>query len=79
MIGQSTQDTSSAANGRIFVYEVTGLRQNDQTENSSHPVRKSGSTLVQVPYSRMNSEMRRIGKLGGQIVNIYPLGAKSEG
>jgi phycocyanin-associated, rod len=73
MIGQATQNTSSAANNRIFVYEVQGLRQNDQTENSSHPVRNSGSTLVQVPYGRMNSEMRRIGRLGGQIVNIYPL------
>jgi phycocyanin-associated, rod len=76
MLGQATQNTSSAANGRIFVYEVTGLRQNDQTENSSHSVRKSGSTLVQVPYSRMNSEMQRIGRLGGQIVDIYPLAAQ---
>jgi phycocyanin-associated, rod len=78
MIGQATQNTAGAANGRIFVYEVTGLRQNVQTENSSHFVRKSGSTLIQVPYSRMNSEMRRIGQLGGQIVNIYPLTAQSE-
>jgi CpcD/allophycocyanin linker domain len=78
MIGQATQNTAGAANGRIFVYEVTGLRQNDRTENSSHFVRKSGSTLIQVPYSRMNSEMRRIGQLGGQIVNIYPLTAQSE-
>ena len=79
MLGQATQNTAGAANGRIFVYEVTGLHQNDQTENSSHSVRKSGSTLVQVPFSRMNSEMQRIGRLGGQIINIYPLTAQSEG
>jgi CpcD/allophycocyanin linker domain len=80
MLGQAISSASSAtANGRIFVYEVTGLRQNDQTDSSSHSVRHSGSTLVQVPYSRMNSEMLRIGRLGGQIVNIYPLSAQSEG
>jgi CpcD/allophycocyanin linker domain len=74
MLGQATPSASSStANSRIFIYEVTGLRQNDQTENSSYPVRHSGSTLHQVPYGRMNSEMRRIAKLGGKIVKIYPL------
>jgi CpcD/allophycocyanin linker domain len=61
-----------AAN-RIFVYEVTGLRQNDETESNTYSVRNSGVTLMQVPYSRMNSEMVRITRLGGKIVNIYPI------
>lgn len=74
MLGQSTAATStSLANSRIFVYEVTGLSQNDQTDRASHEVRNSGVTLMQVPYSRMNSEMRRITRLGGEIVNIYPI------
>jgi phycocyanin-associated, rod len=79
MLGQATSNVSgSTANGRIFVYEVTGLRQNDQTDNDNHPVRHSGSTLVQVPYDRMNSEMRRIGRLGGQIIKIYPLSDQTQ-
>ena len=74
MLGQSTAATSTSwANSRIFVYEVTGLSQNDQTDRASHEVRNSGVTLMQVPYSRMNSEMRRISRLGGEIVNIYPI------
>jgi hypothetical protein len=78
MLGQATPGASSStANSRIFVYEVTGLRQNEQTENSSHPVRNSGPILHQVPYSRMNSEMRRITRLGGKIVKIYPLSSQS--
>ncbi len=78
MIGQATPSASSfTANGRIFIYEVTGLRQNEQTENSSYPVRDSGSTLHQVPYGRMNSEMRRIARLGGKIVKIYPLSSQA--
>jgi CpcD/allophycocyanin linker domain len=61
-----------AAN-RIFVYEVTGLRQNDETESNTYSVRNSGVTSMQVPYNRMNSEMVRITRLGGKIVNIYPI------
>lgn len=73
---------SSSANNRIFVYEVEGLQQNDQTDNNCYPVRNSSTTLLQVPYNRMNSEMQRISRLGGKIVSIHPLGeapAASEG
>lgn len=66
MLGQS-------ASTRVFVYEVEGLQQNDQTNNNQYPVRNSSTLLLQVPYSRMNQEMRRIGRLGGKIVNIRPL------
>lgn len=62
-----------SANNRVFVYEVEGLRQSDQTENNRYPVRNSSTVLIQVPYNRMNSEMQRISRLGGKIVNIRPL------
>ena len=67
MLGQSALD------GQVFVYEVEGLRQNEQTANQSYPVRNSSTVLIQVPYGRMNNEMRRITRLGGKIVNIRPM------
>lgn len=66
----------SSSDNRVFVYEVEGLRQNSQTENQSYPVRNSSTILIQVPYKRMNDEMRRITRLGGKIVNIRPLSAQ---
>jgi len=77
----ATQSPLLSASGldsgnRVFVYEVEGLRQNDQTENQNYPVRNSSTVLIRVPYSRMNDEMRRITRLGGRIVNIRPLAAQ---
>ena len=79
MLGQSVFGgrTSSPAKNRIFVYEVTGLRQNTQNDLNSYPVRNSSSVFIQVPYSRMNEEMLRITRMGGSIVNIKPLGASA--
>jgi hypothetical protein len=71
MLGQFA--LTGAASNRIFIYEVEGLQQNEQTENNCYPVRNSSTILLQVPYSRMNYEMRRISRLGGRIVNIRPL------
>lgn len=73
MLGQNllTRASSSSAQGRVFVYEVEGLRQNGETENNNYALRNSGTVYIQVPYSRMNEEMRRISRLGGRIVNIY--------
>jgi phycocyanin-associated, rod len=78
MLGNSalTRGSSATSDNRIFVYEVEGLHQNEQTENNCYPVRNSSNTLMQVPYSRMNQEMRRITRLGGKIVNISPLEAQ---
>jgi phycocyanin-associated, rod len=72
MFGQSANRSSanSIAGNRVFRYEVTGLRQNDQNDQNSYPIRRSGSVFVTVPYSRMNEEMRRITRLGGTIVSI---------
>jgi phycocyanin-associated, rod len=78
MLGQPRmRASSSTSDNRFFVYEVEGLRQNDQTDNNSYSVRNSSTILIQVPYSRMNDEMRRITRLGGKIVGIRPLSENS--
>ena len=58
---------------RVFVYEVVGLRQSEETDQTNYPIRKSGSVFIRVPYNRMNQEMRRITRLGGTIVSIQPV------
>ncbi len=75
MLGSSLigGSSSSPAKNRVFVYEVTGLRQNENNDGNSYPVRNSSSVFVRVPYNRMNEEMLRIGKMGGTIVGIKPL------
>ncbi len=70
LIGGSS---SSPAKNRVFVYEVTGLKQNENNDGNSYPVRNSSSVFVRVPYNRMNEEMQRIGRMGGTIVGIKPL------
>ncbi|MEB3290192.1 MAG: phycobilisome linker polypeptide [Leptolyngbya sp.] len=67
--------TASPSGSRIFLYEVEGLRQNDETDKANYPIRKSGSIFIKVPYSRMNEEMQRITRMGGKIVSIQPLSA----
>lgn len=79
MLGQSllTRASSSTIDNRMFVYEVTGLRQNEETQKATYPVRNSSSIFIHVPYSRMNKEMRRLTLLGGKIVNIRSLAKDS--
>ncbi|UZQ54864.1 phycobilisome linker polypeptide [Trichothermofontia sichuanensis B231] len=62
---------------RYFRYEVTGLRQNEETDRMNAPIRSSGSIFITVPYSRMNEEMQRITRMGGQIVSISPISTSS--
>ena len=69
MLGQ----LSSSAAGRIFVDEVAGLKQNEQNDKNSYPVRNSGTICDKVPYNRMNEEMQRLTRMGGTIVSIKPL------
>jgi sulfite reductase alpha subunit-like flavoprotein len=71
--------TASPSGNRIFLYEVEGLRQNDETDQTSYPIRKSGSVFIKVPYSRMNEEMQRITRMGGKIISIQPLSANGAG
>lgn len=76
MLGQAlVSGNSSPAANRVFVYEVTGLRQNEENDKNSYPVRQSGNVFIKVPYSRMNEEMQRITRMGGTIVNIKALEA----
>ncbi|WP_019505134.1 phycobilisome linker polypeptide [Pleurocapsa sp. PCC 7319] len=63
----------SPTKNRVFVYEVTGLKQSETNDSNSYPFRNSSSVFLSVPYNRMNEEMQRIGKMGGTIVNIQSL------
>ncbi len=77
MLGKSviSGSSSSSSNNRVFVYEVTGLKQNQENDSNSYAFRSSSSVFVSVPYNRMNEEMQRIGKMGGTIINIQSLDA----
>lgn len=72
-VAGGTANTTSGS--RLFIYEVVGLRQNEQTDQMNYPIRRSGSVFITVPYDRMNQEMQRITRMGGQIVSIKPLTA----
>ena len=69
---------NSLSGSRLFVYEVEGIRQVGADGNTS-PIRRSGSTFITVPYSRMNGEMKRISRMGGKIVSIRPLNGEANG
>lgn len=73
MLGQYTTGNTSSSNNRIFVYEVTGLRQNEATASQKSPIRSSHSQFIQVPLYRMNEMTQAITRMGGKIVNIKPL------
>ena len=73
MLGQYATSTASSLDNRMFVYELTGLSENEVTLTQSSPIRTSHTQLIQVPFHRMSEEMRRITLLGGKIVNIRPL------
>jgi ferredoxin--NADP+ reductase len=62
---------NTEAGSRVFLYEVVGIRQNEENDNRVPAIRNSGSIFIRVPYSRMNQEMQRIARMGGKIVNIH--------
>lgn len=64
---------NTESGSRMFRYEVIGLRQNSETDKTNYPIRRSGSTFITVPYSRMNEEMQRITRMGGKIVSIQSI------
>jgi ferredoxin--NADP+ reductase len=66
-------DANTVSGSRIFLFEVVGLRQNNETDSLNYPIRRSGSVFLKVPYGRMSQEMQRISRMGGKIVNIQPL------
>ena len=73
MLGQRATSRASSVDSRMFVYEVSGLHENEVTASHQSPIRTSDNQYVQVPFHRMNEEMRRITMLGGKIVKIQPL------
>ncbi len=78
MYGQSSalaQNTESGS--RMFIYEVVGLRQSNQTDRLNYSLRRSGSVFITVAYDRMNEEMQRILRLGGKIVSIQPVNGET--
>ncbi|NJK48941.1 photosystem I reaction center subunit XII [Candidatus Gracilibacteria bacterium] len=79
MLGQSAivNAADNSSNSRVFVYEVTGLRQNIENDSNNYQFRSSDSVFIKVPYKRMNQEMQRILRMGGTIVNIKPLTSDS--
>ena len=77
MLGQMVGTATNPSTSRVFVYEVTGLRQSAENDNNNYPFRSSSSVFIKVPYSRMNEEMQRILRMGGQIVSIKPVTGES--
>lgn len=80
MYNSSTADgaANTLSGSRVFIYEVVGLRQNEETEKTNYPIRQSGSVFIRVPYNRMNQEMQRVTRLGGKIVSIQLMNADDE-
>lgn len=78
MLGQLAygRAANSSSSSRLFRYEVTGLAQSEESDRTNYPIRQSGSVFITVPYNRMNEEMQRILRMGGKIVNIYPMTAE---
>jgi phycocyanin-associated, rod len=70
MLGHSSLASGTISGNRIFIYEVEGLRQTDQTAQDIQSIRQSGTTLIQIPFSRMSDFMARTNRLGGKIVAI---------
>ena len=60
---KSVSESSVIVGDRVFIYEVVGLREK---------VRRSGRSCITVPYRRMNQEMQRLTRQGGQIVSVRP-------
>ena len=58
---EQVAESSTPLEDRVFIYEVVGLHQN---------AHQSGRFCVTVPYSRMNQEMQRLTRQGGQIVSV---------
>lgn len=80
MLGQSALvgNIDTPSTGRVFVYEVQGLRQNTDNDKNNYQFRSSSSVFIKVPYKRMNEEMRRIVRMGGTIVSIKPFSSEAE-
>ncbi|MBW4470567.1 MAG: phycobilisome linker polypeptide [Stenomitos rutilans HA7619-LM2] len=72
------ENASSTSENRSFQLEVSGLHQNDRTDQDNYAIRSSASVLIRVPLSRFNSELQRINRLGGKIISIQSLTSSSD-
>ncbi len=82
MYNPSAADSATntrSSGSRVFLYEVVGLRQSEETDKINYSIRQSGSVFIRVPYNRMNQEMRRLTRMGGKIVSIRPLNVDNQG
>jgi len=64
---------TTLSSSRTFVFEVVGIGGGRSSDRTTYPVRTSGTSFITVPYNRMGDEMRRISRMGGQIVSIRPV------
>ncbi|NET08059.1 MAG: photosystem I reaction center subunit XII [Merismopedia sp. SIO2A8] len=81
MLGESVIvcNSSSPLESCTYVYEIKGLRQNEENDKNSYTLHKSDSIFIQIPHSRMNNEqMRRITHMGGKIVSVRLVKTKTE-
>ena len=69
---------NTSSGSRVFIYEVVGLRQNEETDKTNYPIRQSGSVFIRVPYNRMNQQMQRVTRMGGKIVSIQLMNADNQ-
>ncbi len=74
MLGQAAVGNISSSS-RFFMYEVTGLRQNEENDKNGFQFRSSSSVFVKVPFNSMNEKMQFINRMGGTIVSIKPVTA----
>ncbi|ABC98442.1 phycocyanin-associated, rod [Thermostichus sp. MS-CIW-21] len=76
MFGQSTSgpETLTEAGSRVYKVEYTGLLNPPDALATSAKVRRSTMSIT-VPYSRLSTEMQRILRMGGKIVQVTALSA----
>jgi hypothetical protein len=65
-------EPSLEVTNRVFLIEVVGLHQGEETDENNWSIRHSGSVIIRVPYNRMNQKIQSINRLGGKIVSIRP-------
>jgi phycocyanin-associated, rod len=73
ILGRSILASDALGDNRVFVYEVAGLRQSDQTDRDNSVIRKSSTVMMPVAFNRMSEFMQRMNRLGATIVSIHSL------
>ena len=71
--------TNNDKSNRVFLYEVVINPKMGKFTGINGLFQRRGKLYIKVPYERMNQEMQRISRLGGKIVNIFPLNSANNG